>query len=103
MAFDFREEIKKFYTRTRQEIVSSFYDKADEATRLHRTRHGQLEYFVTMHYIHQYTSASSKVLEVGAGTGTYSIALAKEGKVPERILIVDDTRINIAVKQEPFP
>ncbi len=64
---------------TRKDIVSHFYHTADENSRLSRSRHGQLEYRTTMAYIHRYADIASKVLEVGAGTGTYSIALAKEG------------------------
>ena len=64
---------------TRTEIVSGFYEQADEDSRLRRSRHGQLEYAVTMHYIHRFAAPGAKVLEVGAGTGTYSVALAKEG------------------------
>lgn len=63
----------------RIEIVSSFYDDIDEDSRLNRSRHGQLEYATTMEYIHRYTQPGTKVLEIGAGTGRYSIALAKEG------------------------
>ena len=63
----------------RIEIVSSFYDDIDEDSRLNRSRHGQLEYETTMEYIHRYAKAGAKVLEIGAGTGRYSIALAKEG------------------------
>ena len=65
--------------RTRTEIVSSFYHQADEDNRLQRSRHGQLEYGVTMHYIHRFAEPGARILEVGAGTGRYSIALAKEG------------------------
>ena len=64
---------------TRTEIVSSFYKQADEDSRLLRTRHGQLEYAVTMRYIRRFAAPGAMVLEVGAGTGRYSIALAKEG------------------------
>lgn len=64
---------------TRTEIVSSFYDHADEDSRLLRSRHGQLEYAVTMHYIHRFAVPGSSLIEVGAGTGRYSVALAKEG------------------------
>ena len=60
---------------TRTEIVSSFYNQVDEDSRLQRSRHGQLECAVTMHYIHRYASPGSKVLEIGAGTGRYSVAL----------------------------
>lgn len=64
---------------TRTDMLSGFYERADEDSRLLRSRHGQLEYAVTMDYIHRYAAPGAKVLEVGAGTGRYSIALAKEG------------------------
>ena len=64
---------------TRMEIISGFYNQADEDSRLRRSRHGQLEYAVTMNYIHRFAHPGSCVLEVGAGTGRYSVALAREG------------------------
>ncbi len=64
---------------TREEIVGGFYAGNDEDSRLTRSVHGRLEYRTTMHYIHRYAGKGSKVLEVGAGTGRYSVALAKEG------------------------
>ncbi|MBR4906274.1 MAG: class I SAM-dependent methyltransferase [Clostridia bacterium] len=64
---------------SRIEIVSSHYAGCDEDGRLDRSRHGQMEFFTTMHYIHRFLTPGAKVLEIGAGTGRYSIALAKEG------------------------
>ncbi|MBD5465036.1 MAG: hypothetical protein HDR22_04350 [Lachnospiraceae bacterium] len=45
------------------------------------SNHGQVEYLATMKYIHDVIGCSEKkkILEVGAGTGRYSIALAQEG------------------------
>ena len=63
----------------RVEIMNKLYAGRTEDTRLTRSRHGQLEYLTTMHYIHKLVPSGSRVLEVGAGTGRYSIALAKEG------------------------
>lgn len=63
----------------RVEIVSSFYNVIDEDSRLSKNRCGQLEYATTMEYVHRYAKPGAKILEVGAGTGRYSIALAKEG------------------------
>lgn len=39
----------------------------------------RLEYLTTMHYIKKYLSKDSKILELGAGTGAYSVELAKMG------------------------
>ena len=64
---------------SRIEIVSNHYAGCDEDTRLDRSRHGQMEFLTTMHYIHRFLTPGAKVLELGAGTGRYSIALAKEG------------------------
>ena len=63
----------------RIEIINGFYNGYIEDTRLSRSRHGQLEYLTTMKYIHQVIPEKASIIEVGAGTGRYSIALAKEG------------------------
>jgi predicted acetyltransferase/SAM-dependent methyltransferase len=86
-AYIHHEDDEKFYTRinqieegaSREEIVGKFYSQYEEDGRLERSVHGRLEYTTTMHYIHRYAKKGSKVLEIGAGTGRYSIALAKEG------------------------
>lgn len=81
----------------RTEIMNALYGNQrghGEDTRLTRSRHGQLEYLTTMHYIHQLVPSGSKVLEVGAGTGKYSIALAKEGCNVTAVELVED---NLAV------
>ena len=82
---------------SRKEIVGSFYGWADEDNRLKRTRHGQLEYATTMAYIHRFADSRSRVLEVGAGTGRYSIALAKEGM---KVTAVELLENNLAVLRE---
>ena len=81
----------------RKEFISGFYDRADEDSRLLRTRHGQLEYAVTMHYIHRYSAPGARVLEVGAGTGRYSIALAGEGM---EVTAVELAPGNLAILRE---
>jgi len=63
----------------RAEILDSIYNDQKEETRLMRSRHGQLEYLTTMDYIHKLVPCGANILEVGAGTGRYSIALAGEG------------------------
>ena len=57
------------------------YNKFCEDKRLTR-KHGQVEYITSMKYIHKYLEQmpkNAKILDIGAGTGRYSIALAEEG------------------------
>lgn len=82
---------------TREEIVSGFYGQYSEDTRLLRSRHGQLEYAVTMHYIHRFAGRGARVLELGAGTGRYSTALAREGMDVTAVELVEG---NLAVLKE---
>ncbi|MBR3839730.1 MAG: methyltransferase domain-containing protein [Erysipelotrichales bacterium] len=60
--------------------LEAYYNKFNEEKRLTR-RHGQVEFITSMHYIHKYLEGmdNPKILDVGAGTGRYSVALANEG------------------------
>lgn len=62
------------------EELIAYYNKFNEDKRL-LSRHGQVEYVTSMRYIHKYLEGRSnpKILDVGAGTGRYSVALAEEG------------------------
>lgn len=60
-------------------MLESFYGSIDEDVRLNRSRQGQLEYLTTMAFVHRHAQRGARILEIGAGTGRYSIALAKEG------------------------
>ncbi len=85
-AYIHHENETEYFTRinqinensTRTKIVSDYYNQIDEDGRLESSRHGQLEFVATMHYIHEFARTKAKILEVGAATGRYSIALAKE-------------------------
>ena len=63
-----------------EENLINYYNKFNEDKRLTR-RHGIVEYKVAMKYIHKYlrNMDNPKILDVGAGTGKYSISLFDEG------------------------
>lgn len=58
-------------------FLENYYTTHDEDGRL-LSQHGQVEYITTQKYIHEYLRSGS-ILEIGAGTGRYSVSLAKEG------------------------
>ncbi len=58
--------------------LDDYYNKFNEDKRLN-SRHGQVEYRVTMEYIHRYLKPADRILDVGAATGRYSIPLFEEG------------------------
>lgn len=60
--------------------LEKYYNKFCEDKRLTR-KYGQVEYITSMKYIHEYLqgNAKAKILDVGAGTGRYSVQLANEG------------------------
>ncbi len=66
--------------------LEAYYNKFNEDKRLD-SRHGQVEFCTSMKYIRQYLELLQKdrpkekirILDVGAGTGRYSIPLSEEG------------------------
>lgn len=66
--------------------LEEYYNKFNEEKRLN-SRHGNVEFLTSMHYIHLRLKeleaarerAEIKILDIGAGTGRYSVPLAEEG------------------------
>ena len=60
--------------------LEDYYSNYNEEGRL-LSQHGQVEYRTTMKYIREALAGdkTKRILEVGAGTGRYSVTLAKEG------------------------
>ena len=66
-------------------FLEDYYNKFNEEKRL-TSRHGQIEFRTSMHYIHECIEElknegreNIKIMDIGAGTGRYSVALAEEG------------------------
>ena len=53
-------------------------NKFNEDKRLN-SRHGKIEFITAINYINKYIKKNDKVLDIGAGTGKYSIYLYNEG------------------------
>lgn len=71
-----------------QTEIEQYYNKFNEEKRLER-RHGRVEFITSMKYIHKYLDRIAevngtgveqiKIIDIGAGTGKYSVALSQEG------------------------
>lgn len=62
-----------------KDIIINKYSEYDEDSRLISDRGHNVEYLTTMRYIQKFLKPGAKILEIGAATGRYSIALAEMG------------------------
>lgn len=68
----------------REEIVKEYYNNYKEDERF-VANHRRVEFLTTVNYIEQYAKKGCKIVELGAGTGAYSIYLAKKGYKVEAV------------------
>ena len=69
------------------DILNQFYATYDEEGRL-LTRYGRVEFETTMRYIRRYLPQDARIIEIGAGTGRYSHALARAGYPVDAVELV---------------
>ena len=75
-------------TNMDNKFLEQFYNEIDEDGRL-ASKHGKVEFITTMKYIHDFVKKGAKILEVGAGTGRYSIALSSEGYQVDAVELIE--------------
>ena len=61
------------------DYLINYYNEYDEEGRLANSRVGRVEYLTTRKHIDELLKPYSRIAEIGAGTGRYSVTLAKEG------------------------
>ena len=81
--------------------LEKYYEKFDEDHRL-KTRHGQVEFFVTMKNILSLAelSQAKKILDVGAATGAYSVPLSRQGFDVTAVELVPSNLQKLRAKHE---
>lgn len=71
------------------DYLKDFYEThCDEDSRL-RSRHGMVEFLTTIRYLEKYLKPGDKILEIGAGTGRYSHALAQKGYTVDAVELLE--------------
>lgn len=68
-------------------FIENHYENYEEDARL-GYRYGQVEFLTTMRYIEKYLKPDAHVLEIGAGTGRYSRAIADKDYRVEAVELV---------------
>jgi len=74
-------------SKTTYDAIAKFYSEFDEENRL-SSRCGRLEFLTTLRYIEMYLKPGMRVLEIGAGTGEYSLYLARKGYIVDAVELV---------------
>lgn len=85
-----------------EENLINYYNKFNEDKRLTH-RHGIVEYEITMKYIKEYLNKMNnpKIIDIGAGTGKYSVALANEGYDVTAVELVKHNLMTLKAKNSP--
>ena len=82
------------------EHLKRYYESHDEDGRL-LSRTGQVEFLTTMRYIQKYLRPGMRILEIGAGTGRYSHALAREGYAVDAVELVESNIVRFNALTQP--
>lgn len=70
-------------------ILTSFYRDGAENKRL-VSKHGAIEFITTTKYINKYLNEGDKILEIGSGTGRYSLYYAHKDYEVDAIELVEE-------------
>lgn len=60
-------------------LVQEIYRRSSEENRLTRSQSAKVEFVTTVRYIERYLKPGDRILDIGAGTGEYSLYLSRKG------------------------
>ena len=71
------EELRKIDNEVQQ--IKSTYEIFNEDIRLNRSKAARVEFLTNIKYIEKYMKPDSKILDIGAGAGEYSLYFSRQG------------------------
>ncbi len=80
--------MKYLNNRRIDQILNEHYEKTDEENRLTKDKTHNIEFITTTKYIEKYLKEGDRILEVGAGTGIYSLYYANKGYQVDAVELV---------------
>ena len=72
-----------------EKILNNYYNRYDEDARLIKDKAHSVEFLTTIRYIDKYLKKGNRILELGAGTGRYSLHYSKKGYKVDAIELVN--------------
>lgn len=81
------EEIQQLENEA--ERVNRTYELFDEDSRLSRSQAARVEFLTTVRYIEEYLQPGDRILDIGAGTGAYSLYFARKGHPVSALELAD--------------
>ncbi|MBP3595941.1 MAG: class I SAM-dependent methyltransferase [Clostridia bacterium] len=72
-----------------ESILKAYYNNYDEDSRLVRDKTHSIEYITTTNFIDKFLKKGDRILEIGAGTGRYSINYASKGYQVDSVELIN--------------
>ena len=69
----------RFTAQDDEDLVRKFYKRYAEEERLTQSKVGKVEFLTNIYYIEKYIRSGDKILDIGAGTGEYSLYFSGKG------------------------
>jgi len=81
-------------------FLVEYYNRGIEDGRL-ASQHGSVEFLTTMRYAERYSKPGDCIIEIGAGTGRYSHALARNGYAVDAVELIEHNIEQFRQNTEP--
>lgn len=78
-----------FFFENDTELVQEVYRRFDENSRLTKSKSARVEFLTNVKYIEKYLMPGAKILDIGAGTGEYSLYFSRQGYAVSALELAD--------------